>query len=85
MVKYIVKVCHGATHIKEVTCSDMSSFTKQEVVNKINLGTETFYTRSPTGKEAKVDTFICGSNYCIRTVPDETTKDNLGNLPTYSC
>lgn len=85
MVKYITKVCHGTTHIKEVTCSDGSSFTKQQVVDKIIDGTEIFYTKASTGETAKVDTFVCGTSYCIRTNPDETKKDNLGSLPTYIC
>ena len=85
MAKYITKVCHGTTHIKEVKCSNGLSYTKKEVVDKIDGGTEIFYTQSPTGETARVQTFKCGTSYCIKTDPDETTKDNLGNLPTYSC
>lgn len=85
MVKYITEVCHGETHIKQVKCSDKSIFTKEEVVDKIDNGEEIFYTKASTDDTALVDTFKCGRTRCLRTDPDETKKDNLGNLPTFRC
>lgn len=84
MVDYITEVCHGSTHIKKVKLSDSTELTKQQVVNKINNGNDV-YTKDKAGKTAKVRTFKRGGVDYIRSVKDDTTEDNLGNLPKFSC
>jgi hypothetical protein len=84
MVDYITEVCHGITHIKSVKFSDGTISTKQQVVNKINNGNDVS-TKDTAGKTAKVRTFQRGGIDYIRSDRDDTKKDNLGNLPKFSC
>ena len=84
MVDYITEVCHGSTHIKSVKFSDGTILTKQQVVNKINNGNDVS-TKDTAGKTAKVRTFNRGGVGYIRSDRDDTTKDNLGNLPKFTC
>ncbi len=83
MVYYITKVCPKKSPIKKVELSTGAIWTKQKVVTTIKGGGEV-KTRA-NGKTAKVRTFKRNGVDYIRSDPDKTPVDNLGNLPKFTC
>lgn len=68
-------------HLVEIGTASGYRFSVSEVLSKLKSG-DTFYTTGG-GDEANVDPMRCRCGYTtLRTNADDTTADNLGDLPT---
>lgn len=81
-----VRLSHGGTderHITEVMLATGLTFTREQIVDHIELKLEYFFTTGD-GRKATVEAVrpSVGSPY-IRTKADNTTKDNLLSLPRF--
>ncbi len=95
---YIYKVHYSTAHknrehiekvltTKSLYQKDATEKTRTEVVDDINTYKKVIYSAPPDNgglkKGARVITEYLNGKYYIKTVADNTTKDNLDELPTY--
>ncbi|WP_432225141.1 DUF3892 domain-containing protein [Enterobacter wuhouensis] len=89
---YAVRYNSIHSHIEQLKVAQNGGgfiyWSRQEVVNKIYQRTDEFITAVATGngkyeRGAPVELDPVNGVFYLKTVPDRTTKDNLGSLPEY--
>jgi hypothetical protein len=72
-------------HITEVKTSDGREWTRQEVLDDIRSGNDTFYTEVNGAHAGVIDVEcpLCNFGDYIKTKADKTTADNLLSLPRF--
>jgi hypothetical protein len=62
-------------------CGSWGSQSKASAIIDIESGTHRYYTHASNGAEADVEVVNGATGKYLRTDPDKTTADNLGDLP----
>ena len=62
-------------------CGSWGSRTKAEAILDIESGTHRYFTHAATGAEADVEVVDGANGKYLRTDPDKSLTDNLGDLP----